>query len=148
MLLFRSSFRLQLEYYVDAILHPRYTGVKQVPYEVNFTEEFEMWWDGLTTEQQEDVAARVTLLEQHGPSLGRPIVDQVSSSTFHNLKELRCSSGGALRVLFAFDPRQEAILLLGGDKRGNWDTWYREAVRRADELYAKYLEELRREGLI
>jgi hypothetical protein len=119
-----------------------------VPYEVNFTDEFGTWWEGLTTEQQEDIAARVELLEHHGPSLGRPMVDRVSSSTFHNMKELRCSSGGALRVLFAFDPRQEAILLVGGDKMGNWDNWYRQAVPRADELYAEYLEELQREGLI
>jgi hypothetical protein len=119
-----------------------------VPYEVNFTEEFEMWWDDLTTEQQEDVTARVALLERHGPALGRPIIDRVSTSTFHNMKELRCSSAGALRVLFAFDPRQEAILLLGGDKTGNWDSWYREVVPKADQLYAEHLEELRREGWI
>jgi len=37
---------------------------------------------------------------------------------------------------------------LGGDKTGNWDAWYREAVPEADRLYADYLEELRGEGLI
>jgi hypothetical protein len=79
-----------------------------VPYEVNFTDEFGTWWDDLTTEQQEDVAARVELLEQHGPLLGRPVVDRVTASSFHNMKELRCSSDGALRALFAFDPRREA----------------------------------------
>lgn len=119
-----------------------------MPYEVNFTDEFGTWWDGLTTEQQEDVAARVELLEQHGPSLGRPVVDRVTASSFHNMKELRCSSDGALRALFAFHPRREAILLLGGDKTGNWEAWYREAIPQADQLYADYLEALRREGLI
>lgn len=119
-----------------------------MPYEVNFTEEFGRWWDTLTTEQQEDITARVTLLEQHGPALRRPVVDRVTSSSFHNMKELRCSSDGALRVLFAFDPRREAILLLGGDKTGNWEAWYRQAIPEADRLYAEYLEELQREGLI
>jgi hypothetical protein len=119
-----------------------------VPYEVNVTDEFVRWWDGLAVEQKEDVAARVDLLEEQGPTLGRPVVDRIVSSSFHNMKELRCSSDGALRVLFAFDPRREAILLLGGDKTGNWDAWYQEAVPEADRLYAGYLEELREEGLI
>ena len=117
-------------------------------YEVNVTNEFVRWWEGLTVEQKEDVTARVDLLEEQGPSLGRPVVDRITSSSFHNMKELRCSSDGALRVLFAFDPRREAILLLGGDKAGNWDAWYREAVPEGDRLYAEYLEELRGEGLI
>lgn len=119
-----------------------------MPFEVNFTDEFGTWWNGLSIEQREDIAARVELLEEHGPSLGRPVADRVATSAFHNMKELRCSSDGALRVLFAFDPRREAILLLGGDKSGDWDAWYRRAVPEADRLYTEYLRELRQEGLI
>ncbi|MCU1484397.1 MAG: diaminopimelate decarboxylase [Actinomycetia bacterium] len=119
-----------------------------MPFEVNFTEDFETWWDDLAIEQQEDIAARVELLEEHGPALGRPVVDRIAASSFHNMKELRCSSDGALRVLFAFDPRREAILLLGGDKSGNWEAWYRHAVPEADRLYTEYLQGLQREGLI
>jgi hypothetical protein len=51
------------------------------------------------------------------------------------------------RVLYAFDPRRSAILLLGGDKTGN-DRWYEEHVPVADTLYEEYLRELEREGLI
>ena len=64
------------------------------------------------------------------------------------MKELRVSSGGSLRILFAFDPRQTAILLIGGDKSGEWETWYQHAIPLADDLYDEYLEELRKEGLI
>ncbi len=117
-------------------------------YEVNITDKFRDWWDGLSVAQQEDVAARVELLEQNGPVLGRPVVDRVMTSAFHHMKELRCSSDGALRVLFAFDPRREAILLLGGDKTGDWSEWYERAVPEADRLYTEYLRALRREGLI
>ena len=117
-------------------------------YEVSFTTEFGEWWNSLTIAQQEDVTARVELLEEHGPTLGRPVVDRVQGSAFHNMKELRCSSDGALRVLFVFDPRREAILLLGGDKSGSWNDWYEWAILRADELYTEYLRELRREGRI
>ena len=40
------------------------------------------------------------------------------------MKELLAAKGGALRVLFSFDPRRQAILLLGGDKSGEWNGWY------------------------
>jgi hypothetical protein len=62
------------------------------------------------------------------------------------MKELRTSSDGDLRVLFAFDPRRTAILLLGGNKTGRWAEWYLSAVPRADDLYDEHLAELRREG--
>jgi len=52
-----------------------------------------------------------------------------------------------LRVLYAFDPRRVAILLLGGDKTGN-DRWYEEFVPVADRLYDAHLASLKREGLI
>jgi hypothetical protein len=119
-----------------------------LPYEVNVTKEFRDWWRELSVSQQEDIAARVELLEQHGPALRRPVVDRVTTSAFHNMKELRCSSDGALRVLFAFDPRREVILLVGGDKSGDWSKWYERAVPEADQLYVEYLSELRREGQI
>lgn len=64
------------------------------------------------------------------------------------MKELRVGSEGQLRVLFAFDARRTAILLLGGNKTGRWNEWYRVAIPEADHLYDQYLEELRTEGLI
>jgi len=89
----------------------------------------------------------VELLGERGPSLGRPAVERIRSSRHHNLKELRSSEGGALRVLFMFDPRRQVILLLGGDKSGRWNEWYEWAVPAADELYDVYLDELGKEGL-
>jgi hypothetical protein len=62
------------------------------------------------------------------------------------MKELRVSRGGTLRILFIFDPLRQALLLLGGDKTGNWNDWYQDAVPRADALYEEYLTELRSEG--
>ena len=70
------------------------------------------------------------------------------------MKELRAATGGALRVLFSFDPRRQAILLLGGDTTGAWNEWYEWyewyewAVPLADDLYDEYLQELGMEGLI
>lgn len=116
-------------------------------WEIEFTEQFEAWWASLSDAQQESLDDRITLLMEHGPALGRPVVDHIAASRHSNMKELRTSSGGALRVLFAFDPRRSAILLLGGDKSGKWDEWYRAAVPIADDLYDEHLGELKREGL-
>jgi hypothetical protein len=81
-----------------------------------------------------------------GPALGRPIVDTVKGSRFPQMKELRCSSDGALRVLFAFNPLRTALLLLGGDKTDRWTEWYEENVPRADALFEEHLRELQEEG--
>jgi len=55
-------------------------------------------------------------------------------------------AGDPYRVLYAFDPRRTAILLLGGNKSGN-DRWYEEYVPIADKLYDEHIETLKREGL-
>src|SRR5437764_876907 len=76
--------------------------------------------------------AAVRLLEQRGPGLGRPLVDSIVGSRHANMKELRAST---LRVLFAFDPRRSAILLIGGDKRDRWQEFYEEMIPLADDLF-------------
>lgn len=116
-------------------------------WEIEFTDDFGEWWSSLSIEQQAALAARVELLEIHGPSLGRPAVDRIHTSRHQNMKELRADLDGALRVLFMFDPRRHAILLLGGDKSRRWNEWYAWAVPAADDLYDIYLAELREEGL-
>ena len=115
-------------------------------WEVEYTDEFGDWWGGLTSEQQEALDDRVMLLAEAGPSLRRPVVGEITSSRHANMKELRVSKGGALRVLFAFDPRRHAILLVGGDKSGQWQEWHNWAIPRADALYDSHLEDLHREG--
>ena len=85
---------------------------------VEYTDDFEGWWESLTEAEQEDVAAKVILLQRLGPALPRPYADAVRFSTHPNMKELRIQHAGRpYRVLYAFDPRRRAILLIGGDKR-------------------------------
>ena len=50
-------------------------------------------------------------------------------------------------MLYAFDPRRTAILLLGGTKKGD-DRWYEVNVPLAEKLYATHLKELMEEGSI
>jgi hypothetical protein len=48
---------------------------------------------------------------------------------------------GTVRILFAFDPWRSSILLVAGDKRGQWRTWYQEAIPLAEQRYEVYLKE-------
>lgn len=114
---------------------------------IEVTDEFAAWYDGLSEADSEAVDTAVRALELGGPTLGRPFVDTLADSRHPNMKELRPRRGN-IRIPFAFDPRRVAILLLGGDKIGQWNRWYQEAIPQADELYDAYLEELRIEGLI
>ncbi len=117
-------------------------------WEVEYTIEFEHWWNSLDAYEQRSVAASVELLRQVGPQLGRPHADTVKGSKHSNMKELRTQhQGHPLRTLFAFDPRRCAILLIGGDKTGD-DQFYGQMIPLADRLYDEHLETLKREGLI
>ncbi len=115
--------------------------IEQQPWDIEFTDQFEDWWNRLSEQQQDALAERVELFAAVGPFLGRPAVDQIKSSRHPNMKELRTASAGQLRVLFAFDPQRHAILLIGGDKSGAWQKWYREAVPQADDLFDEHLNE-------
>lgn len=116
-----------------------------MPWEVEFTDEFEVWWNSLSEEEQDSVAFGVGLLEEKGPHLPRPHADTVHESKYPNMKELRCQhEGRPYRVLFAFDPRRVGMLLIGGDKTGN-PRWYDESVPKADAIYEQHLKEIEAE---
>lgn len=93
-------------------------------WEVEFTDEFELWWHSLTESEQGKVDARVQLSMESWPNLGFPFSSQVKSSRFPEMRELRAqASGDPLRMLYAFDPRRIAMLLVVGDKKGD-NRWY------------------------
>jgi hypothetical protein len=91
------------------------------------------------------VAEAVDLLSERGPALGRPLVDRLKGSIYHNMKELRPGSSGAteVRLIFAFDPAREAIFLVAGDKSGQWKSWYSTAIALADDRFAEHLAALK-----
>lgn len=116
--------------------------------EVEYTDEFGDWWPTLSQEEQEDVGACVTLLEERDVRLGFPYSSAVKGSRHGQMRELRVQSGGRpIRIFYAFDPRRGAILLIGGDKSGD-RRFYERFVPVADRLYDEYLTELKREGLL
>lgn len=116
-------------------------------WDIEYTDQFGAWFEILDEDVQDAIVAAVDVLADRGPELKRPLVDTIKESRYANMKELR-PPGGNIRILFAFDPRRMAILLIGGDKTNRWDAWYREYVPIADALYAEHLEELNEEGLL
>ncbi len=109
---------------------------------------FMVWWDGLTQAEQKSVAKIVGALESRGTQLKKPYSDRIETSIY-NMRELRVQhKAHDIRVLYVFDPRRSDVLLLGGDKTGDWDAWYDVNVPMADAIYAQYLRELEEEKKI
>lgn len=103
------------------------------------------WLASLDQDSREQVVAAVELLEERGPMLGRPLVDTIAGSRHKNMKELRPGSSGRteLRILFAFDPERQAILLVAGDKAGDWKGWYKRNIPVADDLFTEHIRRSR-----
>ena len=129
---------------VDPTFHQRYIPV--VEWDVEYTDEFEKWWESLDEDEQESVASCVLLLEARGPMLAFPFSSAIAQSRHSHMRELRIQHAGRpYRVLYAFDPRRVAILLLGGDKTGD-DRWYEKHVALADKIYDTHIDGLRKES--
>lgn len=92
------------------------------------------------------VTAAVRELQEKGPALGRPLADTIKGSRHKNMKELRPGSSGRseIRILFAFDTARQAVLLVAGDKAGDWKGWYKRAIPVADDRFDEHLSELGR----
>jgi hypothetical protein len=118
---------------------------------VKFYDLFEAEFDEFPEGVQDELLAHTKLLEQFGPTLGRPHVDTLKGSRYMNMKELRFGAdGGVWRVAFAFDPKREAILLVCGDKSGVSEKKFYEAlVNKADKRFHEHLsliEEEKKKG--
>lgn len=106
------------------------------------------WLDQLDAESVASIFAALEVLQEQGPSLGRPLVDTLKGARISNLKELRPASSGSseIRILFAFDPSRKAIMLLGGDKskgksgRTKWSSWYKRAIPEAETIWQDHLK--------
>lgn len=123
-------------------------GYIDMEWNVEYTDEFDLWWNELVEAEQESIATIVGLLEKVGPQLPYPHSSGIEDSKYDHMRELRIQHAGRpYRVLYAFDPRRCALLLLGGDKTGN-DRWYDQFVPIADRLYDEHLDQLRKEGEI
>jgi hypothetical protein len=88
-----------------------------VTFPARVTDEFTAWWLVVDEETATRVAAAVEMLEEQGPTLGRPLVGRIELARQHgrrysfpgSLLELRV---GSVRILFTFDANRTPVLLL------------------------------------
>jgi hypothetical protein len=108
------------------------------------TNDFDDWFAELMEDCRIEIIAKVELLKRFGPHLGRPHADTLKGSKHANMKELRADTKDhILRVAFAFDPKREAILLVGGDKSGvGQKRFYKRLIAKADDLFDAHLATL------
>jgi len=112
---------------------------------IDRTEEIAEWIKKLDEDAKEAIFRTLLILQEIGPSLGRPYADTIKESKHKNMKELRIQNRQRLfRILFAFDPDRKAILLIGGDKRGD-KRFYEKMIPLADALLDEHLEKRRRQ---
>jgi hypothetical protein len=119
-------------------------------WEILLTGEVESFLDDLYESDPSShqlVNQAILVLERNGPAEGRVLLDSITASRIANMKELRPPSSGRteIRILLDFDPWRAAILLVAGDKSGQWGKWYRTAIPRAEQLYDDYLTERKKE---
>lgn len=111
---------------------------------IKTTADVRQWLRSLRHDDPEtyrSVNVAIDMLAETGPGLGRPLVDTLQGSSINNLKELRPRSGRdvAIRVLFVFDPWSQAVLLVAGNKAGDWSRWYKTAIPIAEIAYEGWL---------
>lgn len=115
-------------------------------YTVNASKEFGEWFGVQDKALRRVVGAYIGLLEEQGPQLRRPYADTLEGSKISNLKELRIQHRGEpYRILYAFDPKRQALLLIGGNKAGD-KRWYKRMMPLAETIFERHLETLAEEG--
>jgi len=113
-----------------------------IKWSVEYSEKFGEWWSTLSEEEQIDVVAVVSLLEELGPMLKFPHSSKIYGSKYTHIRELRIQHAGyPYRVLYAFDPRRTAVLLVGGNKTGD-NRWYITNIAIAEAQYEAHLRTL------
>jgi hypothetical protein len=114
-------------------------------WDVALDEAFDPEFDALPAAVQDELLAHARLLEEFGPTLGRPRVDTLNGSRHANMKELRFDAAdGVWRVAFAFDPKRQAVLLVAGDKSGTGEKrFYKVLIKKADERFDAHLARLK-----
>ena len=113
---------------------------------IEFHWDFECEFQGFDDRVQDEILAKLIVLEKEGPNLVRHHADTLNGSVHSNMKELRVSAaGGIWRIAFAFGPgrnwsRAQRNPSAAGDKRGaKEDRFYRDLIRLADSRFAGHL---------
>lgn len=109
-------------------------------WKIQWTNEFKNWISQIDEKSKEDILAHLIVLQEKGPTLGRPYADTISGSKVKNLKELRVQSNRkVIRIFFVFTKKRIGLLLAGGDKRGS-KRFYDTMIPLVENIYLKWLK--------
>ena len=117
-----------------------------MPVTVEYTDQFSAWWDALSVPHQQATNRLVDALMKDGVNLRHPYSSAIKTSRHPHMRELRVRTRPPIRVFYAFDPRRNVILLIGGIKTDE-KRFYERHVRLADKLYDEHLQELEADSL-
>ena len=113
-----------------------------------FTKEYEEWFTAQDEEAKTLINAKIIVLKEFGPNLGRPYIDTVKGSKYKNLKELRINQKKyVLRILLIFNRKRNCWLIIGGNKKGkNEKDFYKKLINQAEEIIGKNMEIMEEEN--
>ncbi|MFA6937962.1 MAG: type II toxin-antitoxin system RelE/ParE family toxin [Treponema sp.] len=114
-------------------------------WKVDSSNEYDSWFESLHNDEKEAILERVILLSEFGPNLPRPYADVLhGSKKCKNHKELRNqTTESVLRVSYYFDPKRNAFLITGGDKKGkNEKKFYKDLVSESEKIIARHEKEI------
>jgi len=108
-------------------------------WEIEYTKEYENWFSLQDEDDKIIINAKVLILSEFGPNLGRPYVDTIHGSKYPNLKELRIKyKQNVIRILFYFNKSRNCWLIIGGNKKGkNQEDFYKKLIKTAEDIINK-----------
>jgi len=107
--------------------------------QVETTDAYKDWYLDLEKTEAAAVDRKVKMLQILGLSLPFPHSSDVKGGKYP-FRELRVNNP-PIRVLYAFDPQRNAVLIIGGDKSGD-NRFYERLIPKAELLWEGYLAQL------
>ena len=108
-----------------------------MPWTVEVTQQFEIWWDTLDEEERVSVDGMIRVLEKHGPT-GPPFTSEVTGSQYAQLRQLRVPhQPREMCVLHVADEESSVVVLLTGADI-ECEHVSTEMVTLADAIYETY----------
>lgn len=106
--------------------------------EVIFTDEFKEWLESNDRTVRNRLSMIISILRQYGVTTPFPYSSMLFG-TKYNFRELRAEiKDQPYRMIYIFDPKRNAVMLLGGNKSGE-KRWYEKSIAKAEKIYEKYL---------
>jgi hypothetical protein len=104
--------------------------------QIEVTDAYKDWYLELEKKEAAAVDRKVKMLQLLGIALPFPHSSDIKGARYP-FRELRVNNP-PIRVLYAFDPARNAVLIIGGDKSGD-NRFYERMTALAERLWEEYL---------